>query len=513
MTIEKSGIEEIAFQSAAEGFLVVDDQGIIVKVNQRLAELFGYEMSEMVGQAIELLIPKDRKAKHVGQRSNFQKNPHKRSMGQGLNLHGLRKDGSLFDVEVSLTPFINDEQTYVLGIVNDISNRIKQQNELLKTKENLDKLAAELEERVEQRTEELLESQRLYQLIARNFPDGVISIFDKNLHYVFVEGKELFKSGVTSEYLVGTDYRERLSPELADVVIPLLNEVFSGIDQSFEIDKHGEHYVLNAVGLKDKTGQVEHILLVEHNITKQRKAALDLAEALKKERQLNDMKSKFVSLASHEFRTPLSSVLSSATLIEKYPEADQQDKRMKHVDRIRSSVHNLTAILNDFLSLDKLEHDLVKANLIEFSLAELSQDVIEEVALTAKEGKTISHAHNGPQSLIKSDPGLLKNILLNLLNNAIKYSKAQGKVELITAQNDEQIELKVIDSGIGIPEADQESLFTRFFRASNSGGIQGTGLGLHIVKNYVDLLGGTIDWKSTEGEGTTFHITIPNKIK
>lgn len=506
-------IEEVAFEAAAEGFLVVDKKGLIYQVNQRLNDLFGYTREELLGKPLSLLLPDQIKDRHAGHFAKFWNSPHERTMGQGMDLQAKRKDGSLFDVEISLTPFERESEFYVLGIVNDISERKRRMDELVETKENLDELTSELEQRVAQRTEQLEESQRLYQLISRNFPDGVISIFNKDLQYVFVEGMELFKYGVTSEALTGTFYKDRLSPDLEELILPRMRAVLKGEDQSFEIDKDGEHYMLNAVSLLDKQGEVDQILLVEHNITKQRRAAIELAEALTKERQLNEMKSRFVSLASHEFRTPLSSILSSATLIEKYTEGVQQANRKKHVDRIRSSVHNLTSILNDFLSLDKLEHGMVQAKCSPFLLVELAKETIEEVNLTAGSGKTIQYSHEGEKEPVHSDAALIKNILINLLNNAVKYSKTEGVVKLQTEQIGNQFSITVKDQGIGIPKAEQGALFSRFFRATNVSTIQGTGLGLNIVKNYVDLLKGQIDWESTEGKGSRFTIQLPSKIK
>lgn len=236
-----------------------------------------------------------------------------------------------------------------------------------------------------------------------------------------------------------------------------------------------------------------------------------LKSALEKERELSELKSRFVSMASHEFRTPLSSILSSANLIGLYEKGEQQEKRMKHIKRIESSVRNLTMILNDFLSLEKLESGKIRFSPAEFKIEDYINQIIEEVNLTAKKGQKILHDHKGPNSII-TDEHLLKNILINLLSNAIKYSSEEKNVELKTQNEHGNLKIQVIDYGIGIPESEQKNMFTRFFRANNVTNIQGTGLGLTIVTRYLKLMNGKIWFESKEGEGTTFFVEIP-KVK
>lgn len=231
--------------------------------------------------------------------------------------------------------------------------------------------------------------------------------------------------------------------------------------------------------------------------------------SLDKEKELGELKSRFVSMASHEFRTPLSSVLSSANLIGRYEEKDQQSKRMKHVNRIESSVRNLTMILNDFLSLEKLESGKVRFHPVKLEVQDFIQHIIDEVNLTAKGDQKIVHFHKG-DDFISTDEHLLKNILINLLSNGIKYSPEGKNVELHTNIENGKIQVQVKDYGIGIPESEQQHMFTRFFRANNVETIQGTGLGLTIVKRYLDLMDGKIWFESKEGEGTTFFVEIPN---
>ncbi len=400
---------------------------------------------------------------------------------------------------------------FVMALVTDITERRKAEDDIRKLNE-------ELEDRVEKRTQELEESQKLYKIVARNFPDGTINVFDKKLNYVFVEGMELFKYGVTSEKLVGTSYINRLPEEVRDFMKEKLMEVFEGSNNSsFEVSFKDRHYSMNVVALHNTEGNIEQILLVERDSTLQKKGEEEIRKTLEKEMQLNELKSRFVSMASHEFRTPLGAILSSTSLIEEYLERKDstidfvREKSEKHIKRIKSSIGNLISILNDFLSLEKLEQGKIDLSPTLFSLSEFSKELIEEMQPLLKKGQKIEYSHKGDNSVeVFIDQQMFRNVVFNLLSNAIKYSPENSIIEFCAENVKNGIEVSVKDHGMGIPEEDQKHLFERFFRAKNSTNIQGTGLGLNIVKRYIDLMDGTISFTSEEGKGTTFNIALKN---
>jgi PAS domain S-box-containing protein len=237
----------------------------------------------------------------------------------------------------------------------------------------------------------------------------------------------------------------------------------------------------------------------------------ELQKALSQEKKLGDLKSRFVSMASHEFRTPLSTILSSASLVSKYQKEEDQDKRDKHINRIKSAVNNLTEILNDFLSIGKMEDGKVTAHICLFNIKELIATVCNELTGIVKPGQQITYHHKGGQ-MIELDPSLTRNVLINLLSNAIKFSPEKGKIIVKSEVTASHVLLEVKDSGIGISEEDKEHLFERFFRGANATNIQGTGLGLHIVERYVELMNGNIDCKSELEKGTSFTITFQINI-
>ena len=238
---------------------------------------------------------------------------------------------------------------------------------------------------------------------------------------------------------------------------------------------------------------------------------LELSEALKTEKDLGEMKSKFVSMASHEFKTPLSTILSSSFLLEKYNDLDEPGKRTKHINRIKHAVNDMKMILDDFLSLDKLDEGIVQAKPETFSAEacfEALNDVVHEMSVHCKPGQQIRTDFKGDIPVV-IDERLLKNISVNLLSNAIKFSPENSPIELLCHTSPDELLLSIKDSGIGISEEDQAHLFERFFRAKNAVNIQGTGLGLNIVLRYIELMNGSIEFKSELEKGSVFTIHIP----
>jgi PAS domain S-box-containing protein len=393
---------EALFKYATEGILISSDRGEIMRTNPAANKMFGYENEELVGQKIEILIPRKLAEKHVHNRESFNNNPSQRSMGIGRDLFGKRKDDTEFPIEVSLSPFTSlDGRKYVIGFIVDITVRKKQELELRKNHQEIQVLNSNLERKVEERTLVLEEALR-----------------------------ELGKS------------REELS------------------------------------------------------------------QALEKEKELNELKSRFVSMASHEFRTPLTTILSSISLIGKYGEQGDLEKQVKHIGRIKSSITHLTDILNDILSISKLEEGKTHVAAETFNLKEYVTDAVTELQGLAKEGQEINYVHSGNEE-VHSDKKILRHLLFNLITNAIKFSP-EGKAITINTNIDAQfLIIEIKDQGMGISEEDKKHLFERFFRGYNATNVQGTGLGLNIVAKYVELLKGGIEFRSRLEEGTTFRIRLP----
>jgi PAS domain S-box-containing protein len=396
------------FENATEGIIVTDSKGTIFLVNPSACRMFDYLENELIGQKIEILIPTQYKKSHVTLRENFYHDPKNRVMGHNRDLYGQKKDGKNFPVEVSLSTYLRDGQRYVIAFIIDITRRketeqnmIQQQQQLEKITNDMRRLNAELEAKVEERT-------------------------------------------------------------------IILKEALQRLEQS----------------------------------------QAELSEALDKERELNEIKSRFVSMASHEFRTPLSAVLSSASLLSKYTTTEEQDKRNRHILRIKDSVKHLNDLLEDFLSLGKLDEGKIGAIETEFNLPETIKETAEDMKGILKNGQQLNYKHEGENRVV-TDKKLIRNILINLISNAVKFSEEKASIDIYSRVVDSIATISVQDHGIGISDEDQEHLFSSFFRGKNAVNIQGTGLGLHIVKRYMDLIGGTIELKSKLEKGTTITLTIP----
>ncbi len=249
-------------------------------------------------------------------------------------------------------------------------------------------------------------------------------------------------------------------------------------------------------------------MILQEAITELEKTKNELHDALEKEKELNEMKTRFVSMASHEFRTPLTTILSSLSLVKTYGDQNNSEKQNRHIHKIKSSITNLTDILNDFLSVSKMEEGKIENTREKFIVTAFVDGVISEVESLCKNGQTINFQHTG-DDLLYLDSKLLKHVLFNLLSNAAKFSNSNSIIQVKTILTDSEFNLSVEDQGIGISESDQKHLFQRFFRARNASNIQGTGLGLNIIENYIEVMKGNIRFTSTENVGTTFYLQFP----
>jgi PAS domain S-box-containing protein len=408
---EKVELLDALFNHATEGIIISNESGLIQLMNPAACKMFGYESNELLNESIDVLVPKNIKGHHEHHRNSYVDKPHARPMGLGLDLHGLKKDGTLFPIEISLSPIFKDDRKYIIAFLIDISVRKKIEASVKEKQEELEQIAITL-----QKSNEDLERK-----------------------------------------------------------------------------------------VSDRTS------VLQEAIAELEKSRSELSIALEKEKDLNDLKSRFISMASHEFRTPLTTILSSAVLISEYKNPEQEEKKQKHIKRIQSSVNNLNDILSDFLSISKLEEGKIHADMSMFDLNMLINEIASDMRQNTKAGQEIMINYRG-DNLVFLDAKLIKNILFNLLSNAIKFSSEGKSITLDADVNSNEIKMVVQDQGIGISEEDLKHLFERFYRGKNAFNIQGTGLGLHIVGNYVDIMKGHLHLTSKLNEGTRIEITFPNQI-
>ena len=304
---------------------------------------------------------------------------------------------------------------------------------------------------------------------------------------------EIYGKKYVMALLIDITYRKEAEKEIHELNTQLEDKV-----------KNRTHELNNTVKqLKELNSNLE--IEIKRRIEAENK----IKEALKKEKELNDLKTKFLSLVSHEFKTPLSAILTSTVLLGKYTQTEQQEKREKHVDTIKNKVHYLNNILNDFLSVERLESGKEKYKFSNFNISKVLNEVIYDANMLLKRGQRIIYPANIDEYSIYQDEKIVELMLSNLLRNAIKYSPEESVIDINVALNGDRIVFKISDQGIGIPEKDQKYIFQRYFRAENALLDQGTGIGLNIVKSHLDNLDGKISFTSKENIGTTFTVELP----
>ena len=499
------------FDFAPIGYLVLNEKGIIENSNLTACDLLGIERSYIIGKPFSAYITNGesrtlflnlRKAFETGILPSFEIKMRHKSKGifTALIQGAITKDQKINDAvcRVSLIDITELKQAEILQLEH---NNLQKEKEKLQDYLNLAPVVFLL---IDTKYQVQMINKKGCNLLGHKSPE--------------ILGEHWFDNFISFENSKET----RLTHQSIKNKNGLLKPYF----ESFLKCRNNELRLMSwtNVTLLDDTNKPIGTLIAGEDITERKKLesrqlkyteeleeivkerTKELNEALQQEKIVSEMKSAFVSMASHEFRTPLTSILSSTILIGKYNDLKESSKVSRHVERIKSSVNQLTNILEDFLSMEKLERGIVETSKENFDLKTFFIDIIEECKWMLKENQNINYVQKSPIEVFM-DKKILSNMLLNLISNATKYSETDVQIRAFTKKNILQIEIK--DKGIGIPEHEHKYLFTKFFRAKNVTNIQGTGLGLSIVKHYVKLLEGSITFKSKLGEGSTFKLMLP----
>lgn len=441
-------------------------------------------------------------------RSDFLERMEKEKKVIGYETALCKFDGGIIFVRENAKVVYGDngETLYYEGTIEDISEQKYIEKELQKHR-------LHLEELVDERTSELKSSEERFRALAENTHDIIIRLNSK-LEFVYVNPIFEKLSGISPGAILGKTIREiRMPNEVVELEAALL-KVF----ETKELNKHemqlpnGSWFDWSIIPEFDLGGNVVTIVLNGRDITERINLEESIKNALENEKVLNEMKSKFISTASHEFRTPLTTVLSSAELLERYGRKWNVEKYNEQILNIRNSVDYLTQLINDILTIGKAETGKMELNLKQLDFYEFCLNIIKEITSLTTYKHMISFNYLTEHKYFFLDEKLLRFILMNLLTNSIKYSPAGGKIELVTDYTTDQLIIKISDEGIGISEKDQKVLFEPFHRGSNIQNIPGTGLGLSIVKRSVELLNGRIEIKSEVNCGSTFTIFIPVEL-
>ena len=622
---QNSTIFNLLSEGVSEGIIVVNTKQIIVASNTSTEQMFGYKKDELIGNPLDLLIPKRYHKHHDQHVEGFIGKKQKRQMGHGRELYGINKSGVEFPVEAGLNPFELNGKTYVMALIIDITDRkaiekdlktksaalqsasngiviadpLQKENPIIFTNESFQTLTGYTQQEIlgenclflkvheediaiRNLLEDTIKKGESTQGIIRNYKkdgtlfyndlyvtpikdsNGIITniiaiqndvtervksqqekehwakifdesqneiyLFDKetlqfinanqgaqaNIGYTVSELKEITAIDIKPEYNE-VDFRKIIAPllkkEKEKLKFETIHERKNGtqypVEVHLQLSRFGDKVILLAIIL-DITDRKNYTLKLEKTVQERTK---QLTEALAVEKELNELKTRFLSLVSHEFKTPLSSILTSITLLAKYTLTEQQDKRDKHVNTIKNKVRYLDTILTDFLSVERLDSGKVNYKVEEFPLSKLVDEVVYNSNMLLKTGQHIVYPRNIDDIFINFDEKTLELALSNLVHNAIKYSPEDSNIEIVVENNTQETTISVVDKGIGIPDEEQKHIFNRYFRAENALLTQGTGIGLNIAKQHLENIGAELNFSSKHNIGSTFKITIPKVLK
>lgn len=496
---KNSNIFNLLSEGVSEGIIVINEEHTIVATNTSAEEMFGYGKEELIGKPLKILIPNRFHNHHETHVQDFIAKGEKRQMGHGRDLYGICKNGHEFPVEAGLNPFELYGATYIMALVIDITERKRREKEL--------SLWARI-------FDETLNEIYVFDTDSLRFIN-VNKEAQRNLGYNMQELAEMTPLDIQPDLNL-LEFRSLAKPLLKDELGKVDFETkhlrkdgtLYPVEVHLQLSLMGEDKVFFAIilDITERKGYTEKLEKTVEERTRQ------LTKALAKEKELNELKTRFLSLVSHEFKTPLSSILTSITLLGKYTETEQQEKRDKHVNTIKNKVKYLNAILNDFLSVERLESGKVNYKNEIFPLSKVVNEVIYNANMLLKSGQKIQYPDNIDEAIVFFDEKTLELALSNLVHNAIKYSPEDSIIDLKLEIEEEFVVIKVIDEGIGIPKEDQKHIFDRYFRAENALVTQGTGIGLNISKQHLENLGASLEFSSKINVGSTFVLRIPKNL-
>jgi protein-histidine pros-kinase len=466
----------LVVESSPSGVILVDRTGKITLVNSQAERLFGYNRVELIGMQVDNLLPARLRDKHPVFRNTFNEKPQVRSMGEGRELFALRKDGSEFPVEIGLNPIESQDGDLVLASVIDITERKK--------------------------------ALERFRLVVESSPSAMVLVDH--------EGKISLVNGQT-EKLFGYN-RAELIGMLVEELLPLryrthhpgFRKLFNEKPQVrsmgegrdlFAMRKDGSEFPVE-IGLNPIESHEGNMILA---------SVIDITE--RKMQEANRLKSEFLANMSHELRTPMNAVLGFSELLIDKKAGELNAKQLEYLNDIHASGTHLLQLINDILDLSKIESGKSELTIESFNLQEVIEEVIKVLSPMAdKKQVKVKTALSAEVEFARLDKHKFRQILYNLASNALKFNQPDGTVTIETVKSGAvHFIMKVKDSGIGIAPENIKKLFMPFVQLDSGRSRQheGSGLGLALVKNIVEMHGGIIEVESILGQGSTFKITLP----
>jgi PAS domain S-box-containing protein len=494
-----------AFKHSAAGMALIDNKGYYIEVNERLVQILGYTNVEMKSLKFQDIANTIDFKKHLIYQEKLDSD---RISNFTIETRFIHKNKTIVWTQMSVSLIKNTETKYYIFQFIDITERkhIEEENKYL------------LEDNIRTKADQLDEAKNLYLLLANNTVDLVcLHNLDTVFEYVSPSVKKLV--GYKPEQLIGKAPRDFVHPEDLErfqncIKTPMFlkNKISKKENFRFKHANGNYRWLQITTILLEKNGIAVGFQTNGRDVTKELEAKQNIEEALIKERKLNDLKTNLVSTISHEFRTPMTTIRTSAELISIYLEGQNFENAIrlqKRVDIITQEIDRIVELMNAVLTLSKEDSGKTNFTPTLIDLQTLCLEIIDKNFCDLKDQRKVNLNLTGKNFLIYADKNLMEYSISNLLNNAFKYSANSGDVILNLISTGSKCALQVIDNGIGIPKKDQDKLFNTFYRASNTNGIPGTGLGLNIVKNFVEKNNGTVSLQSKLGKGTKVTISFP----
>jgi PAS domain S-box-containing protein len=476
-------------EAAPDAIVGVDSTGRIVLVNAQTEALFGYHRDELVGQLVEVLVPESLRATHPGHREGYFKETGTRQMGEGLDLVARRKDGSEFPAEISLSSFETEEGLLVSAAIRDVTER----------------------KRAAARVQGLVEAAPDAMVILDE--DGRISLVNAQTLKLFGHDREDL-IGQQVEILVPHRFRGRHPNHRREYTAnPRVRGLGTGLEL-YGLRKDGTEFPIEISLSPQETESGVTISAAIRDVTDRKRAEEAQAAAFKQEREasarlreVDRLRTDFISTVSHELRTPLTAIKGFAEFLSGAWNDTPEERKIEIVKRILMAGIRLDSLIQDLLDFSRLERGQLVMRPEQLSLDEVLKEMIER-AEPLLEAHRIERRVQAGLSLYADRTAMVRAID-NLLSNAVKFSPPGSEIVLEARQDGDQVVIEVTDQGIGIAEEEQAKVFDRFYRVAESSGRPGTGIGLAIVKEFIEAQGGTISVRSTPEVGSTFTVRAP----